>query len=397
MRVLMWEHFAPGGPHFAERFLRRGDQVAWCAGPVSPVNLAGGNDEIRARMRLWRRGGEWADRRGLFAYSPMTLLPHRRRWLLDSAAVGRLTLRATLPGLRGVLRRAGFDRFDLLFMEPGAPLVALLDAFPGTPSVYRMCDDTAAFPDTPRSFGALEREACRRADLVIATARRLVDHAGAIGARRVLYLPNACDPAAFAPASVAEPPDLADLPRPRAVYAGALDGWFDADLVAEVARRRPGWSFALIGPARADLAPLGGLGNVRLLGPRPYTALPGYFAASDAGIVPFRLTPMTHAIHPIKVYEYLAAGLQVVATPMQETAAMGAPIALADDAAGFAARLDEALRCGAAARDSRLAYARANSWDARFAALLEAVGAAPGREAAAVGSGTARLAAGGRA
>ena len=72
-RVLMWEHFAPGGPirvgghHFADRFRRRGDRVAWCAGPISPVNLVGGNAEIRARRRLWRRGGEWSDDRALFA------------------------------------------------------------------------------------------------------------------------------------------------------------------------------------------------------------------------------------------------------------------------------------------------------------------------------------------
>ena len=51
MRVLMWEHFAPGGPirvgghHMAGRFLRDGARVAWCAGPVSPLNLVKGNPE----------------------------------------------------------------------------------------------------------------------------------------------------------------------------------------------------------------------------------------------------------------------------------------------------------------------------------------------------------------
>jgi hypothetical protein len=239
-----------------------------------------------------------------------------------------------------------------------------------------MSDDTGAFPDAPRSHDRLEAEALARVDLVVATARRLLDGARRAGARRVLYLPNACDPAPFAAAApraagAAEPPGLAGLPRPRAVYAGAIDSWFDAALLGEVARRLPRWGFALIGPARGRAAAvLAGLANVRLLGPRPYAALPDHFAAADAGIVPFVLDRMTHAIHPIKVYEYLAAGLPVVATPMEETAAMGAPIRLAADAAAFAAALEAAAGEGEEARAARRAFASRNTWDDRFATLM---------------------------
>jgi glycosyltransferase involved in cell wall biosynthesis len=112
---------------------------------------------------------------------------------------------------------------------------------------------------------------------------------------------------------------------------------------------------------------------VRILGPRPYASLPELFAGADAGIVPFRLTPMTHAIHPIKVYEYLAAGLPVVSTPMEETAAMGAPVALAAGAEEFARAL-EAARQSPAARAERPAYARRNGCAPRGVA-----GRAPGR------------------
>src|SRR5260221_3165113 len=66
-------------------------------------------------------------------------------------------------------------------------------------------------------------------------------------------------------------------------------------------------------PPRSTLFPY-----TTLFRSRPYASLPELFAAADAGIVPFRLTPMTHAIHPIKVYEYLAAGLPVVSTPRSE-------------------------------------------------------------------------------
>lgn len=391
----MWEHFAPGGPirvgghHLAQRFLRRGARIAWCSGPVSPLNFVHANDELCARMRLWRMGGETVERGRMFAYAPMTLLPYRRYPLLDSRFVARRTLRFTVPSLRRVLGRAGFDRADLLWMSPGSPFPALLRDLPHGRSVYRMSDDTGRFPDAPRSHDRLEAEVLPRVDLVIATARVLADRARAAGARRVLYLPNACDPEPFARPGLAEPADLAALPRPRAVYAGAIDSWFDSALLDEVARRLPFCTMVLIGPVRADLGRLAARPNVAVLGPRPYEALPAYFRHADAGLVPFRLEPLTHAIHPIKVYEYLAAGLPVVATPMQETTAMGAPIRLADGPEAFAAALHEAIAAAATDGAARREYAGRHTWDERFERLwsaLEDGTEAPRRRAAGGGA-----------
>ena len=393
MRILMWESFAPGGPirvgghHYAERFLRSGGRVAWCVGPLSPVNLVKTNAETRARLGLWRRGGDRLHDGRMFAYAPLTLLPYRPYPLFDRPFMHRLTLRATLPRFRGVLARAGFGRAEILWMSTGSPFLALLDEVQHDVSIYRMSDDTTAFPDTPASFAALEKEVCGRADLVLATAHSLQTRARELGARRVLYLPNACDPAAFESGPLEQPADLGGTPRPRALYVGALDHWFDAALVAEVARLLPAWPFLLLGPARADLGLLRGLGNVRNLGPRPYRDLPAYLRASDAGIVPFVLNPLTDAIHPLKVYEYCAAGLPVVATPMRETAAMGAPILLAGTPGEFAAALEQARREGTKRRAERLDYARRNTWDQRFAALRAEIAAIGGRPPAATAGG----------
>jgi glycosyltransferase involved in cell wall biosynthesis len=377
MRILMWEHFAPGGAirvgghHFSARFLRDGARIAWCVGPVSPVNFVKRNEETRARLDLWRRGGRCYADGMLFAYAPMTMLPYRPYRLFDGEWVYRRTLAATVPRWRRVMARAGFEQVDLLWMSPGAPLLALLDQIPHRRSVYRMSDDTSQFPDTPRSFARLEREVCRRVDLVVATAHSLEQRARGMGARRVLFLPNACEPERFRAGQESEPHDMAGLPRPRAVYAGAIDSWFDSALLAAVAVRMPDWQFILVGPRRTDLSGLERIPNVVLTGPRPYDELPRYLGAADAGIVPFRLTPMTHAIHPIKIYEYCAAGLPVVATPMTETGAMGAPLRLAADAASFEAALRAGLEDGPAARAERLEFARCNTWDHRFATVRE--------------------------
>ncbi len=395
----MWESFAPGesirvgGHHYAERFLREGSRLAWCVGPLSPVNFLKSNDEIRRRLRLWRRGGETIQEGRTFAYAPMTLLPYRPYPLFDLPFVHRLTLRATVPRFRRVLARAGFERVDILWMSTGSPFLALLDEVRHDVSIYRMSDDTAAFPDTPRTFPALEREICRRVDLVLATAKSLTKRARDLGARRVLHLPNACDPFTFLPGAGADPTDLRGVPRPRALYAGAIDHWLDVDLLADTARLLRSWTFLLVGPVRARLGPLRDLPNIRILGPRPYSDLPAYLRAAQAGIVPFVLDAMTHAIHPLKVYEYCAAALPVVATPMEETAAMGAPLRLAATSEEFAraleeARLEDEGPGGGRAREERLAFARRNTWDRRFEALRA--------EIASLAGGPAARAAGGR-
>jgi glycosyltransferase involved in cell wall biosynthesis len=176
-------------------------------------------------------------------------------------------------------------------------------------------------------------------------------------------------------APATEPADLAAIPAPRAVYVGALEYWFDAELLAKTARSLPDVSFVVIGPGSAEGGDLEHLPNVHLLGARPYDELPAYLQHCDIGIVPFRRDEMVDAIHPIKVYEYLAAGLPVVSTRWPELEHMGAPITMVEpdsfDAA-VAGALRERPEDG---RATRLAYAAANSWNERYGIVRDAVNA----------------------
>ena len=88
------------------------------------------------------------------------------------------------------------------------------------------------------------------------------------------------------------------------------------------------------------------------------------------------MNPLTAAVFPMKVYEYLAAGLPVVATPLPSLAGVEG-IEVADGAEAFAAALDAALAADSprrAARRSRLADG--HSWEARLAEIESAVAAA---------------------
>ncbi|HET9794205.1 MAG TPA: glycosyltransferase [Thermoanaerobaculia bacterium] len=166
--------------------------------------------------------------------------------------------------------------------------------------------------------------------------------------------------------------------RPVVGYYGAIAEWFDADLLADVAERRPDWDFVLVGSTYgADVRRLSRLPHVSLVGEKPYAEIPRWLAGFDVAVIPFRRTPLTEATDPVKAYEILAAGKPLVAVPLPELEPLGSRIRRAEDAQGFvreiAAALDER---DPSLVEERRAFARDNTWDARFRAMDAAVSAA---------------------
>jgi glycosyltransferase involved in cell wall biosynthesis len=195
----------------------------------------------------------------------------------------------------------------------------------------------------------------------------------------VHYAPNVADTELFARALQPGPVDAAidALARPRIVFVGAIvANKLDLELIAQLTRLRPDWSFAFVGPVgpgdpgtNVDL--LRHLPNVRMLGHRPYEALPDVLRGADVAIMPYRTNGEMRSVFPMKTYEYLAAGVPVVTTPLPALASVE-EVVKAADAAEMAARIDDALAADTPqARAARSAAAQSHSWEARLEQLAE--------------------------
>jgi glycosyltransferase involved in cell wall biosynthesis len=157
-------------------------------------------------------------------------------------------------------------------------------------------------------------------------------------------------------------------------YFGYLAGaWFDWELIAEAARRRPWWRFYLIGYGGSP----DGLvlpDNVVLLGKKPQSELAAYAANWDVAIIPFKPEPLAAAADPIKTYEYLAMGLPVVATGVFPPAGGEAFVTRTEGVEGFLAELEKAAaQRGSEEVAARRGFVEACTWEARLDALFGAI------------------------
>ncbi|HWH93405.1 MAG TPA: glycosyltransferase [Baekduia sp.] len=338
--------------------------------------------DLRRIARRVRRGlgGARAVPEGLDVLSPLVLPLHSR------PAVRAVNARLLPALVRRETKRLGFTAPILWAYVPQAE--ALLATLRPSLVVYHCVDDIAAQPGVDaESFRAAEARFAARADLVLASAPALAQRMRTLN-DNVLFAPNVADTATFATALEPGPTDpaLEALPRPRIAFTGAVVATkLDVPLIVAVAKARPDYAFALVGPTgmgdpSTDVSALHGVPNVHLLGGRRHDQLPAVLRGADVGIIPYASNQLTASIFPMKVYEYLASGLPVVATRLPALDGIAA-VATAHDAEGFARALDAALGHDSDGdRRARSQLAAAHSWEARLAEIASAISALDERQ-----------------
>jgi glycosyltransferase involved in cell wall biosynthesis len=138
----------------------------------------------------------------------------------------------------------------------------------------------------------------------------------------------------------------------------------DVDLMAEVAKHFAGGSLVILGKITTDVSKLEALPNVHILGRKPYESLPAYCKGFDVALNPFRVNELTLNANPLKVREYLAAGLPVVSTPIPEVEVLGL-CRIADGPEETVREIEAALRDPGPSR-ARSEAVRSESWEARL-------------------------------
>lgn len=266
-----------------------------------------------------------------------------------------------------------------------APVRALFGRYEHPAVVYDILDDLSIYD--PDEVGMPEERRVRyhhgpvmgTADVVVGSAPALID-THMHERDDMLLIENGVDPAAFG-----TPRDRpADMPSTDSAvigYHGMIARWFDFTMVAAIADGFPDHDIVLVGPVDAEvsdqLEALTVRPNVTHIGPRPSDEIAAYVQAFDVGLVPFVVDDLTRAVSPLKMYEYMAAGVPVVAAPLPVCVDHPAVATAAspEDAVG-AVRAALAMRSDAEHTEMLTNAAREASWDRRIEPILERLDAA---------------------
>jgi glycosyltransferase involved in cell wall biosynthesis len=246
--------------------------------------------------------------------------------------------------------------------------------------VYHCVDEFSAFSDTNgRHIAELEERLLRRADLVITSAERLRENKAKVNPNTVLvrhgvdfqHFVKACD------ASTAIPEDIANLPKPIIGFFGLVADWVDQEAIIATAKAHPEGSVVIIGKVApdCDVSALKAVPNIHMLGRKSYASLPGYCRGFDVALMPFTVNELTLNANPLKVREYLAAGLPVVSTDIPEVRKVGL-CKMATSTEDFVRKVDECLAEGPGPSRERAERIFHESWDARVEEIRGFVGEA---------------------
>lgn len=287
-------------------------------------------------------------------------------------------------GLRFIhprLEQVAYDHFDAASLAArcvdgdGTVIVEIPDpGYESSVTTLRECGWTVVFDIiddwTDQALGGewyddlFEASLITQSDAVVGSAPDLVERAVRAGRADAVLVPNAVNDSVFGGDPGERPADLPD--GPLIGYHGSLYGdWFDWDGLRAVAAANPEASVILIGEARG--VPRDVPDNVVFLGLKAQGDLPAYLARLDVGLVPFTVTPTTHAVSPLKVFEYLACGVPVAAPPLRALEGIDGVMLDADLVAAVAAS-----RSGP--RPDPEAALSEHSWGARLTDLFGAAG-----------------------
>lgn len=324
--------FVVGSHHLARELSRAGHRVAHLGAPISPAHLIRiGRSDVRRRFALWAVGGE-EDRAGVINYVGLSPLPWRLALKLGSG--GWNLYARTLPPMRRVLERGGLWPVDALLVDQ-PQLAGIETLLRPRMLVYRATDLYGQMTGSVLVDEA-ERRIARAAHLLVGTSAPVIDHLRTLASAPALLLENGVEFDRFT-AATSPPPEYRDIPAPRAVYVGALDERFDVGLIDAVASIA-GIRIVLIGPVSGAVAgALSSRTNVALIGPRPYERIPAYLQHAQVGLLPLTVHPANEGRSPMKLFEYGAAGLPVVATTTLELSRRALPfVVLAKGTKSFA-------------------------------------------------------------
>jgi hypothetical protein len=358
--------------HLCRAFEALGHEVLWHTRPLTPLSIARlGEKAFHERVKLWF--DNWSRRPGqqICLATPLfrnNYVGATGGWLL------RGIYRCSVPGIRWALRRRGWDAADVLLLSDPIQ-TGLRHVLPHRLLVYQVTDDYAAFPNYAADVDAELSGALQAADLLLFTNRRLLEEyvlRHRLDRSRCHYVSHGVEDA--------QVPDPGSPGKGiRAVFVGNINDWIDWHFVEALCERVEGLRVTFFGPI--DAASRSRMDNPAFEygGYLERSVLKQRLAEFDVGLIPFHRTQQKKFSEPMKIYDYLSAGLPVLSEIeldrefIEPFAGQVAAVEALDEAVHFLASLGHDKKAGR--RDAHVEACRRflaeRTWQTRGGAVID--------------------------
>ena len=374
-----WGRHPSSCQHLIRRLLPR--YPAWW---VNTIGMRRPTLDRATLARAWEKLRQWVSRsRGPEELPAGLEVLNPRMWPWFSRPRDRRINRKLLLGqLLPVIESCPSD----VIAVATVPLAAeLTDDLPVARWVYYCVDDFSQWPGLDQAvLLEMEERLARRADVLIAVSTTLQDRFARWG-RASALLTHGVDLEHWQSGgeNVAEPPPLLkDLQRPLVVYWGVIDRRMDSAFIHHLAEAMDRGTIVLIGPEADPDPALYRPERVCRLPGVPYDELPAIARQAAVLVMPYADLPVTRAIQPLKMKEYLATGKPVVSRRLPSTEPWADALDVAGSPEEFSRavllRLAEGLPDSQAAARQRL---HQESWTEK-ARQFEQLALAPGMSGA---------------
>lgn len=237
-------------------------------------------------------------------------------------AVRKFNEKFLVSQVKKAMRKLKFQNPINMVFNPAAGLLA--GKLGESELIYYCVDEYTAFTGVASGLKEIEEDLFRKADFVVVSADKLFVTKHHFN-KNTFVIRHGTDWKHFRTALIEEtkiPDEIKDMPKPIIGFHGLLADWVDFELIKKTAEHFKKGSVVLIGKITVDaekkIKILDNISNIHFLGRKPYADLPSYCKAFDVALNPFEISELTLAANPLKVREYLAAGLQVVSTDIPE-------------------------------------------------------------------------------
>ncbi len=367
--ILCFSHDWTGDPlsktHLM-RVLSRDNRILWINAIANRMPTASGKDMARIVKKLKSFTEPIREvEPNIFVLNPLAVPTY------GSAAVRAFNQKFLVSQVRRAMRKLKItDPINMVF-NPAAGLLA--GKLGERELIYYCVDEYTAFTGVASGLREIEEDLFRRADLVVVSAEKLFESKKDFNPNTFI-IRHGTDWNHFRKALEPEtkvPDEIASLPKPIIGFHGLLADWVDYELIRKTAEYFDSGSVVLIGKIAVDaekkIRILDGVPNIHLLGRKPYADLPAYCKGFDVALNPFEINELTLAANPLKVREYLAAGLPVVSTDIPEVRVLE-DCAVGVDHDDFVAKVEEAI-ADPKPRDEVSDRIRHESWEAKVEEL----------------------------